>query len=67
MEIEEDFDFAEMMAKIVMDVKRKKARRDAAQQAVERFISCLPGYYVGQERRDCALILIVCFVWGSKR
>ena len=28
---------------------------------------CLLGYYVGQERRDCALNLIVCFVWGSKR
>ena len=29
--------------------------------------SCLPGYYVVQEMRDCALILIGCFVWGSKR
>ena len=33
-----DFEFAEMMAKIVMDVERKKARRDAAQQAVERVV-----------------------------
>ena len=36
--MEEDFDFAEMMAKIVMDAERKKARRDAAQQAVERVV-----------------------------
>ena len=38
MEIEEDFDFAEMMAKIVMDAERKKEKRDAAQQAVERVV-----------------------------
>ena len=36
--MEEDFDFAEMMAKIVMDAERKKVRRDAAQQAVERVV-----------------------------
>ena len=34
----EEFDFEEMMAKIVMDARRKKARRDAAQQAVERVV-----------------------------
>ena len=33
-----DFDFAEMMEKIVMDAERKKARRDEAQQAVERVV-----------------------------
>ena len=33
-----DFDFAEIVAKIVMDVEQKKARRDAAQQAVERVV-----------------------------
>ena len=36
--MEEDFDFEEMMAKIMMDARRKKARRDAAQQAVERVV-----------------------------
>ena len=36
--MEEDFDFAEMMAKIMMEAERKKARRDAAQQAVERVV-----------------------------
>ena len=34
----EDFNFAEMMAKIVMDAGRKKARRDASQQAVARVV-----------------------------
>ena len=36
--MEEDFDLAEMMAKNVMDAEWKKARRDAAQQAVERVV-----------------------------
>ena len=36
--MEEDFDFAEMMAKILMEAERKKARRDTAQQAVERVV-----------------------------
>ena len=36
--MEEDFDFAEMMAKIVMDAERKKTKQDAAQQAVERVV-----------------------------
>ena len=34
--MEEDFDFAEMIAEIVMDAEQKKAKQDAAQQAVER-------------------------------
>jgi hypothetical protein len=34
----EDFDFEEMAAKIMMEVERRMARRDAAQQAVERVI-----------------------------
>ena len=33
-----DFDFVEMMEKIVMDARQKKARRDAAQQAIERVV-----------------------------
>ena len=37
-EREEDFDFAEMMAKIVMDADQKKAMRDAAQLTVERVV-----------------------------
>ena len=37
-DIEEDFDFVEMMATIMMDAKRKKAMRDAAQLAVERVV-----------------------------
>ena len=42
MEMEDgDFDFAEMMAKIVMDVEWKKVRPDAAQQAVERVVGRL--------------------------
>ena len=36
--MEEDFDFTEMMAKIVMDAERKKERRDVAQQAVKRVV-----------------------------
>jgi hypothetical protein len=32
----EDFDFEEVVAKIVMEAGRKTVRRDAAQQAVER-------------------------------
>ena len=36
--MEEDFDFEEMMAKIVMEAGRKMAKRDAAQQAVERVV-----------------------------
>ena len=43
-----DFDFAEMMAKIVMDVERKKVRRDAAQQAVERVVGRV-GRYNGDD------------------
>ena len=46
--MEEDFDFVEMMAKIVMDAKRKKARRDAAQQAVERAVG-LVGRFNGND------------------
>ena len=46
--MEEDFDFAEMMAKIVMDAERKKARRDEAQQAVERVVD-LVGRFNGKE------------------
>ena len=34
----EEFDFAEMMAKIVMDARRKKRRRDAAQQVVKTVV-----------------------------
>ena len=36
--MEEDFDFAEMAAKIVMDAERKAAKQEAAQQAVERVV-----------------------------
>ena len=36
--MEEDFDFAEMIAEIVMDAERKKAKQDVAQQAVERVV-----------------------------
>ena len=36
--MEEDFAFVEMVAKIVMDAERKKAKQDAAQQAVERVV-----------------------------
>ena len=46
--MEEDFDFAEMMTKIVMDAERKKARRDAAQQSVERMVD-LVGRFNGNE------------------
>ena len=42
-----DFDYEEMMAKIVIDVERKKARRDAAQQAVERVVD-LVGRFNGK-------------------
>jgi hypothetical protein len=34
----EDFDFEEVAAKIIMEAKRKMARRDAAQQAVRRVV-----------------------------
>ena len=37
-----------MMAKIVMDAKRKKVRRDAAQQAVERVVG-LVGWFNGND------------------
>ena len=36
--MEDDFDFAEMTAKIVMDAERKAAKQEAAQQAVERVV-----------------------------
>ena len=36
--MEEDFDFAEMAAKIVMDAEQKAAKQEAAQQAVERVV-----------------------------
>ena len=36
--MEEDFDFEEMVAKLVMEAERKMVRRDAAQQAVERVV-----------------------------
>ena len=36
--MEEDFDFEDMMAKIVMEAGRKMAKRDVAQQAVKRVI-----------------------------
>ena len=49
MEMEdEDIDFAEMMAIIVMDAGQKKARRDAAQQAVERVVDRV-GRFNGDE------------------
>ena len=44
----EDFDFAEMMTKIVMDARRKKARRDVAKQAVERVVGRV-GRFNGEE------------------
>ena len=44
----EDFDFAEMMTKIVMDARRKKARRDVAKQAVERVVGRV-GRFNGDE------------------
>ena len=46
--MEENFDFAEIIAKIVMDAERKKARRDAAQQAVERVVG-LVGQFNGND------------------
>ena len=46
--MEEDFDFTEIMAKIVMDIERKKVRRDAAQQAVQRVVD-LVGRFNGNE------------------
>ena len=36
--MEEDFDFEEMVAKLVVEAERKMARRDVAQQAVERVV-----------------------------
>ena len=46
--MEEDFDFAEVMTKILMDAERKKVRRDAAQQTVERVVD-LVGRFNGKE------------------
>ena len=46
--MEEDFDFEEMMAKIVMEARRKMAKRDAAQQAVERVVDRV-GRFNGNE------------------
>ena len=46
--MEEDFNFAEMMAKIVMDAERKKARQDADLQAVERVVG-LVGRFNGND------------------
>ena len=43
-----DFDFEEMMAKIMMDVERKKVRRDAVQQAVERVVGRV-GWFNGDD------------------
>ena len=45
--MEEGFDFAEMMTKILMDAGWKRARRDAAQQAVERVVD-LVGRFNGK-------------------
>ena len=36
--MEEDFDFEEMVAKLVVEAERKMERRDAAQQVVERVV-----------------------------
>ena len=36
--MEEDFDFAELIAEIVMDAERKKAKQDATQQVVKRVV-----------------------------
>ena len=46
--MEEGFDFEEMMTKILMDAGRKRARREAAQQAVERVVR-LVGRFDGKE------------------
>ena len=58
--MEEDFNFAEMITKILMDAGRKRARRDAAQQAVERVVR-LVGWFDGKDgrgRRDEARVLL---------
>ena len=41
--MDEGFDFTEMMTKIVMDAERRKARRDAAQQAVKKVVGRFNG------------------------
>ena len=48
MEMEEDLDFEEMMAKIVMEAGRKMAKQDVAQQAVERVVDRV-GRFNGNE------------------
>ena len=46
--MEEDFDFEKMMAKIVMESGQKMAKRDAAQQVVERVVDRV-GRFNGNE------------------